>query len=215
VTKKIILISVLSVAVIALSILVVHAWGSPRVKNAPSPASSSSLVSAPTLIIGDPRAKVTLVEYADFQCPFCKRFFEQTEPQIRHTYVDKGLVKIEFHIYPYIGPESIKAGVAAYCANDQQAFTAYHDKLYQAQRQENTGVFTDSALTRLAQQSGLNIGVFTSCYNSGKYQAKVETGIAEARAANATATPTIFIGKIKVVGAQPFMIYRALINAQI
>jgi protein-disulfide isomerase len=170
---------------------------------------------APPLIIGNPNAKVTLVEFGDFQCPQCKRFFQQTEPQIRAAYINKGLVKLEYHVFPWIGPDSVRAGEAAYCANDQNAFTAYHDELYQAQGAENTGVFSAEELRQLAEKIDLNMGTFNACYSSGKYQALVESGIAQAQANNVNGTPTIIIGDHRVIGAQSFVIYKTLIDEQL
>ncbi len=101
---------------------------------APSPSASPTppqpADGTPKLIIGDPNAPVTLVDYGDFQCPFCAQFFEQTAPSISRDYVDTGRVRIEFRVETHIGRESVRAGEAAYCANDQQTFRAYHDELY-------------------------------------------------------------------------------------
>jgi protein-disulfide isomerase len=209
--NKIIVGALCALLVIVLgSFVIVSKYSSP--KSAPDLKGG---LEAPSLIIGNPNAKVTLVEFGDFQCPSCKRFFQQTEPQIRAAYIDKGLVKLEYHVFPWIGPDSVRAGEAAYCANDQNAFTSYHDELYQAQGAENSGLFSAEELQRLAQKIGLNMDAFDACYSSGKYKAIVESGIAEAKANNINGTPTILIGDHRIVGAQSFVIYKTLIDEQL
>ena len=93
-------------------------------------------------IMGDPNAKVTYVEFADFQCPFCKQFFSQTEPQIISDYVKTGKVKFVFRNFAFLGPDSNTAAEGAYCANDQGKFWDYHNFLYSHQAAEGSGQFS-------------------------------------------------------------------------
>ena len=169
----------------------------------------------PVLIIGDPAAKVTIVEYGDFQCPFCKQFYEQTEPQLLDSYVNNGNAKIEFHVETHIGEESIRAGEAAYCANDQTAFKNYHDELFKRQKGENRGAFSDNNLKRIASDIKLNQQAFDSCLDNKKYRQTVENSQSDAKRKGVSITPTIFIGDRKISGAQPFSIYKTLIDAQL
>lgn len=168
-----------------------------------------------TLILGDANAPVTLVEYGDFQCPICGRFFRQIEPRITEEYINKGIVKLEFRVFPYIGSESVLAGQAAYCANEQGAFSAYHDGLFAMQAGENSGVFNPGALKNLAGSIGLQREQFDLCLDTSKYKSVVEAGLTEAKNRGVTSTPTIFIGDRKVVGAQPFTTYKTLIDEQL
>jgi protein-disulfide isomerase len=175
----------------------------------------AEIIPAPPLLIGDAAAKVTLVEYGDFHCSACGEFFRQIEPQIRSDYVDTGKVKIEYRVYPWVGQDSVRAGEAAYCARDQDKFTLLHDELYRNQGAENSMAFTPARLKQMAGQLGLDVAGFSHCFDSGRYHAKVNHGVAEAQAMGINATPTFFIGGRRVVGAQSYGTFKALIDAQL
>lgn len=93
-------------------------------------------------IMGDPNAKVTYIEFADFQCPFCGQFFTQTEPQLISDYVKTGKVKFAFRNFAFLGPDSNTSAEGAYCANDQGKFWDYHNFLYSHQAAEGSGQFS-------------------------------------------------------------------------
>jgi protein-disulfide isomerase len=182
---------------------------------APKPAAATRIIPAPALIIGDPNAKVTLVEYGDFHCSSCGEFFQRIEPEIRKNYVNTGRLKIEYRVYPWVSADSVRAGVAAYCAGDQGNFAPFHDELYRNQGAEDSMTFTPARLKQMAVQLGLNAATFNTCYDSGPYSTKVRNGVAEARAMGVTATPTFFIGGRRVVGAQSYATFKVLIDAQL
>lgn len=108
----------------------------------PTPAARVDVTVGPFPVLGDPNAKVTVVEFADFQCPFCKQTFTTVEPNLIKDYVKTGKIKYAFQNYPFLGQESTITAEGAYCANDQGKFWAYHNYLYSHQGQENTGQFT-------------------------------------------------------------------------
>ena len=91
--------------------------------------------------LGNPEAPVTIVEFGDFQCPFCGKFFRESEPQIIERYVKTGKAKLVYRDYAFLGPESEDAAVAAGCAGEQGKFWEFHDYLYNHQRGENGGAF--------------------------------------------------------------------------
>jgi protein-disulfide isomerase len=182
---------------------------------APEPPAAVRIIPAPALIIGDPNAKVTLVEYGDFHCSSCGEFFQRVEPQIRKNYVNGGKVRIEYRVYPWVSADSVRAGVAAYCAGDQGKFAPFHDELYRSQGAEDAMVFIPDRLKKMAGQLGLDAAAFNACYDSGRYAAKVNNGVAEAQAMGVTATPTFFIGGKRVVGAQSYATFKVLIDAQL
>lgn len=95
---------------------------------------------------GNANAPVTIVEFADFQCPFCERFYTQTEKQIIDTYVKTGKAKFIFRNYAFLGPDSTTAAEAAYCANEQGKFWQFHNFMYEHQGQENSGWTTKANL---------------------------------------------------------------------
>jgi protein-disulfide isomerase len=107
-------------------------------------------VSDTDFILGDPNAKVTIILYEDFQCPFCGRFFADTESTIRNTYVKDGTVRLVYRDFPFLGSESFKAAEAARCAAEQGKFWEYHDYLYSHQMGENQGAFADTKLKTFA-----------------------------------------------------------------
>lgn len=164
--------------------------------------------STPSLIIGDEAAPITIIEYGDFQCPICKRFFEQTEPTLLREYIDTGKAKIEFRVETHIGPESVTAGEAAYCAAEQDRFKNYHDELYGHQGEID---FTTANLKSFAGNLGLDQAAFDDCLDSGKYNATVVASNEDAQE-RISGTPTFFIGEQRINGAQPIGVFRAILD---
>lgn len=197
-----------SLAAIILVIAAVIAYAHPRTQSSGPPAAPS----APALIIGRRTAKVTIIEYGDFHCPSCEAFFRQVEPQIQANYIAPGLVKLEYRVFPWIGPDSVRAGEAAYCANDQGKFAQFHDALYEDQGAEHANVFTPAKLDQIASSLGLNVSRFNTCFNSGKYSSVASGGVAAAENNGIDATPTFFIGHQKIIGAQSYATFKTLIN---
>jgi protein-disulfide isomerase len=136
---------------------------------------------------------VVVVEYADFQCPYCKQFATGPELQLRREYVDSGKARFAFRHLAFIGPESLWAANAAECANEQNRFWDYHDKLFEEQKGENEGTFSRDNLKRFAAELGLNTQQFNQCVDSDKYQAKVQQDIDEAQRLGVRSTPTLFV----------------------
>lgn len=154
--------------------------------------------------MGDPKAPVYIVEYGDYQCPFCLKFWSETEPQLIAEYVNTGKVYFEYRTYPIIGPESFTAAEGSYCAGDQGKFWEFHDTLFTNWTGENVGDFTQDKLIQYANALNLNAAEFESCLSAEKYKGRVEQDKAQAEADGVHATPTLFINEVKVEGAQPF-----------
>ncbi len=154
--------------------------------------------------MGDPKAPVYIVEYGDFQCPFCLKFWSETEPQLIEEYVNTGKVYFEYRAFPIIGPESVTAAEGAYCAGDQGKFWEFHDTLFTNWTGENVGDFTQDKLSQYAEALNLDVAEFESCLSEGKYKGRVEQDKAQGDADGVHATPTLFINGVKVEGAQPF-----------
>lgn len=151
------------------------------------------------LSMGNPNAPVKVVEYADFQCPYCKEYAQQLEPQIDKNYVETGKVYFTYVPYSFIGPESFAAAEAAYCANDQGKFWEYHDILFANQQSENSGAFSNKRLIAFASAIGLDTSKFQSCLNSQKYKDQVNQDIVKGNQAGVSATPS-FVVNGKLVG---------------
>lgn len=154
--------------------------------------------------LGNPDAPVTIVEFSDFQCPFCGRFFKTAEMQIIEKYVKTGKVKFVYRDFAFLGEESEWAGIAAECANEQGKFWEYHDYLFNHQQGENGGAFSKANLKRFAGAVGLDAGTFGACLDSDKYRDEVRKDTSDGRALGTSGTPTNFINGKAIVGALSF-----------
>ncbi len=170
------------------------------------------------VILGDPNAPVTIIEYSDFQCPFCGRFYSQSEGQIKENYIKNGQVKFIYRHFAFLGPESRAAAEAVECAKDQGNFWQYHDQLFDeeiADGAEHNGNLNRELFMELAEAADLDSAEFASCLDAGKYSEKVESDYAGAQALGVRATPTIFVNGTKVEGALPFSYFQALIDSEL
>lgn len=167
--------------------------------------------------MGDPEAPVRIEEFSDFQCPFCKRFYDETEGQIVDAYVATG--KVYFVYTPFgpggswIGPESLDASKAAYCAGDQDKFWEYHDILFANHTGENVGDYTEKRLMAFAESLNLDAEVFRTCFRSNKYDDELKQGLADGKRAGMSSTPAFSINGTPVIGAQPFSVFQTEIEA--
>ncbi len=164
-------------------------------------------------ILGNPSAKVVIVEYGDFQCPFCGKFFKTIESDLREQYIKTGKAAFVWRDFAFLGEESFRASEAAKCAGDQGKFWEYHDYLFNSQKGENQGAFKDENLKQFAKLLGLSEASFNSCFDSGKYRKDVEASVAEGKASGVSGTPTAFINGKGITGALPFSEYSSAIDA--
>ena len=165
--------------------------------------------------LGEEKAKVAIVEFGDYQCPFCGRFFQQTEPMIREQYVKTGQAKFIWRDFAFLGPESFWAAEAARCANDQSKFWQYHDILFNRQNGENQGVFNKDNLKKFAGELGLDQTVFDTCLDSGQHTQAVKDDTDSGRLAGVSGTPATFVNGQIVEGAQPFEVFKNLIESHL
>ena len=164
--------------------------------------------------MGDPNAPVKIIEYSDFQCPYCARFTKDTEQQLIDAYIATGKVYFEYHSFgEFIGVESRRAAEAAYCAGDQNKFWEMHDIIFANQTGENAGDFTDKRLTAFAGKLGLDAGKFNDCFASGKYAAQVAKDGVDGHGAGVASTPSFLINGKLLEGAQPFSAFQTQIDA--
>jgi protein-disulfide isomerase len=176
----------------------------------------ASVAGAPSL--GRADAPVTVVEFSDYQCPFCGRFFATVLPALKSEYIDAGKVRYVFRDYPLeqLHPQARKAAEAAHCAGDEGRYWAMHDALFQNQR-----ALTPPQLGEHARALGLDSTRFAECLTSGRYAAQIERGLADGAAAGVQGTPGFVIGRTKagdvvegtpVRGAQPVEAFRRIID---
>jgi protein-disulfide isomerase len=166
---------------------------------------------------GDKNARVSLIEFADYQCPFCARFYRETLPQIEENYIFTGKVKFFFRNFPLerSHPQAFKAAVAANCAGEQGKFWAMHHRLFT--HQEELG---SKDLLQHAKMLALDSSKFTRCLDSEESAAKVRRDLAEGEKAGVKVTPTFFLGlaepnnpKITIVGAKSYADFKEAIDS--
>ena len=175
-------------------------------------------------IIGNPEAPITIIEFSDFQCPFCARFHVQTLPSLMEEYIEQGKVKLVFRDFPIqnIHPNALPAAVAAECANDQEKFKGMHDLLFENQKQWS-GLETSSALSTFIQYAKdlqINEDEFRECLTEGKYLDEIRKDLEDGRNYGVSGTPGFFIGNddigyVELKGAQPFDSFKKVIDSQL
>jgi protein-disulfide isomerase len=176
----------------------------------------TSLADAPML--GRADAPVTIVEFSDYQCPFCQRFFATTLPALKKDYIDSGKVRYVFRDFPLdeLHPNARKAAEAAHCAGEQGKYWAMHNVLFR-----NSRALAPAQLTRHAGTIGVDEAKFARCLSSGRHAARVERGVTDGAAAGVRGTPGFVIGKTEaggqvegtaIRGAQPVEAFRRVID---
>jgi protein-disulfide isomerase len=158
--------------------------------------------------LGPDDAAVTIIEFSDFQCPFCARVVP-TIKQIEEEFGDS--VRIVFRDFPLsFHQQAQKAAEAAECADDQGKFWEMHDKLF-----ENQNALGIDSLKQYANELGLDGGEFDSCLDSGKHAEEVRKDFADGQQAGVTGTPAFFINGKLVSGAQPFSVFKQAIEQEL
>jgi protein-disulfide isomerase len=161
---------------------------------------------------GSQDAPVTIIEFSDFECPFCGRFYEQTLPLIEEEYINTGKVKLVYRDFPLsnIHPNAQKAAEAAECVKDDggdDAFWKMHDKIY-----ENQNSLTISNLKSWAKEIGYDIN---TCLDSGAKASEVQKDLADGTVAGVTGTPAFFINGKLLEGAQPYTAFKLVIDEEL
>lgn len=161
---------------------------------------------------GAANAKVTVVEYSDFQCPFCKRAYP-TVKQLLSEYGDR--IKFYYKHFPLSFHQNAqKAGEAYECALEQGKQWEYHDVLFEKGNGDGSGLNV-ADLKQYAADLKLDTAKFNSCLDSGKFASKVQTDTAEGAANGVSGTPTFFINGQAVVGAQPYATIKSVVDAKL
>ena len=168
--------------------------------------------------LGNKNAKVTIIEFSDFQCPFCRTFWRDTLSQLKKEYIDTDKIKFVYRDYPLGFHQGAKpAAEGAECARDQGKFWELHDKIFQEQDKQGQGTiqFSKSDVIKWAGQIRLDMTKFNQCLDSGKYKAEVEKDFADGTAAGVSGTPTTFVNGRSLVGAQPYSSFKAIIEEEL
>jgi protein-disulfide isomerase len=177
------------------------------------------LVDNASPILGSKNASITMIEFGDYQCFYCNKFYHDTEPDILKNYINTGKVRMVFKDFTIIGQDSVNAAHASHCAQEQGKFWEYHDALYNNWSGENTGWASSSNLLKFAKQVGLDTTVFDQCMSQSKYISTVQGSLSNAKDLGLTGTPDFFIilpdhSITKVVGAQPFEVFDNIFKSQ-
>jgi protein-disulfide isomerase len=199
--------------------------GQTSITQPPSQTNPSSKIISVSLdddpVKGDPNASITIVEFSDFQCPFCARFFTDTLPLIEKNYIETGKVKIVYRDFPLpdIHQNAIPAAIAAECADEQGMFWEYHDKIF-----ENQILWQDldkqnvvRTFEQYAGELALDTESFKTCLESAKYLDEVQNDVNEGVSYGVAGTPGFFIGNEKigygmVSGAQPYSTFQQVFD---
>lgn len=156
--------------------------------------------------------KVEIVEFSDFQCPYCQRFFNESYKEIKAKYIDTGKVKLVFRHYPLpFHQNAQKAAEAFECAGKQGQAFAYHDILFAKGQADGTGLNV-SDLKQYAKDLGLDQTKFNTCLDSGETAAIVKADLAEGQKIGVSGTPTFYIDGTPIVGALPFSNFASVIE---
>lgn len=159
-------------------------------------------------VLGDENALITIVEFSDFECPYCGKYNNDTFKKIKENYIDTGIVKYVFRDYPLSFHENAgKAAEAAECAGDQGQYWEMHDMLFSDQENLSEEKYLD-----YARELGLNEEEFSACLSSGTHADEVLKDIADAESYGVSGTPAFFIDGIMVTGAQDFEVFREIIT---
>ncbi len=167
-------------------------------------------------ILGDPNAKITMVEFGDYQCTYCHLFHQNTKDALLQQYVETGKVNFVFRDFPLNGPDSVLAAEGSYCADDQGKYWQYHDELYKNWAGEKTGWVNQKSLDKFAMTVGLDLDKFDKCISDKKYEQKVLDNQKFGEKIGIDGTPSFIIfggkGITKIVGAQPISVFKQVLD---
>ena len=190
------------------------------IQNSKNSISFSTLLDNGSPFLGSVDAPLTLIEFGDYQCSFCKRHSDQTNHLIIKNYVETGKVKIMFKDLIVVGDDSVSAAHAAHCAKDQEMFWAYHFTLYNNWNGEGTGWITNDNLNRFAEDLELDMNEFSECMSDNRWNDLILASQKDGQSLGVGGTPAFFlIGPTdhvsKIDGAQPYSVFVEVFEAEL
>jgi protein-disulfide isomerase len=159
------------------------------------------------LALGDVDAPVLMIEWADFQCPFCASFARDTKPELLDRYVDEGLLRIEWRDFAILGEESQTAALGGRAAAEQDAFWELHDEIFAHDRERNAGELAEESLIEMAGELGLDTEQFADDFGDPAHQRAAQEDLQLGDAIGITATPAFLINGRPVIGGQPTEVF--------
>ncbi len=184
-------VGVVLVAAVVIGLLVGQSKEAKHVTSVPAAASGSGIA------LGQASAPVLVDVYEDFQCPACKLFESTTGPTVEKL-MNAGKIRLVYHQFAFLGPESVRASNAAACAADQGKFLPLHNLLYANQPAEHTGGYTNAQLLGYGRTVGLTSSVFASCVQDGRYTNWVRQATDDVSKSGVSQTPTVKINGTEV-----------------
>jgi protein-disulfide isomerase len=196
---------------------VIYSVKTPAANNQPATAALAAVpqLSQNDFVLGEQNAPVTVVTYSDYQCPFCEKFFKETESVLRDKYIKSGKVKFIYRNFAFLGDESKWAANAAMCAGEQGKFWQYHDYLFNNQNGENQGAFSKDNLKKFALSLGLDKTKFNSCVDSDKYASVIAQETKSGGEAGVSGTPASFVNGTLYPGALPVGTFTQIIENEL
>ncbi len=171
-------------------------------------------------VLGDPNAPVTIVEFSEYQCPYCSKFYNDAYQELKEKYVETGKVKLVFRDFPLSFHEgAYPAALAAECVRDQlgdEGYFAMHDKLFENQDRLNGDAEAVAiALEGFARDVEVDPDVYKECMASDKFQMEIFADVSAGQAVGVSGTPSFLINGTLLVGAQPFENFEQIIEAEL
>ena len=177
---------------------------------------AQTLIQNGSPVMGNSNAKITLLEWGDYQCTYCYRFHQSSKDVIIEEYVNTGKINFVFRDFPLNGPNSVLAAQGSYCANDQGKYWEYHDETYKNWEGENTGWVTKDSLLQFAKTVNLDVNQFNKCMDDNKYKQKVLDNEKFGKNIGIDATPSFLVitdnKVVKIVGNQPLSVFRQVLD---
>lgn len=197
----------------------------PQQQQAPAPSGPVKVSIDDDPILGDKDAPVTIIEFSDYECPFCKRHFDETLPQLIKEYINTGKVKLVFRDLPlpFHNPMATTEAVTANCAraqSDDNTYYKFHDEIFKRTKSNGNGLSKDD-LYKISDDLKLDTAKLKTCMDDSKQAEEVQKDLTDANSVGANGTPAFFIGKstddgqieaVLTSGAQPFSVFKTIID---
>jgi len=165
-------------------------------------------------LLGNAQAPVVIVEFSDFECSYCRSFYQQTLPRIIEDYVNSGKVQFSYRHFPILADSSFTKAEAAECAGEQGRFWDYHNALFSGRvAAQGDAQQLRQGLVAAARELNLDVTRFQTCLDEGRYRAQITEDYRVAQQAGVRGTPSFFINGKLLVGAQPLLAFRSEIEA--
>lgn len=208
--RSLIIVAVIVAAIFIVAILIASNLGpgngiiDPEPRNYPFASGSS---------MGISDAPVEIIEFSDFQCPFCAEFHRESLPQIIENYVETGKVKFTYRNFTILGSNSFRAAKGVLCASEQTKFWLFHDYLFVNQNEGDPTAFSNARLEAMADNAGLDVDRFRACLIDDRTHSQIDAEFVMAQNAGADSTPSFLVNGVLIKGAQSYEVFEAEIEA--